>query len=506
MGFKYDINRYLAAHGDKIPMKSLAGDRQVAAASIRPCAQRLEQAEAGASNGPETDACKAETAYREQVRAAVNKTMDAQKIDALVYPTWSNPPRLIGDLNTPGGDNSQFFSPTTGFPVDPGADGLHARRAIAGGHHVLRPRVVGADADQIRVRLRAGDASSAAARIARRRCARTIKTSDLVRTSSRPQEDDYGDQRHAHAVLHVRSREAARDAARRVRLQARRRGRRLADLRGCRRPRSACIPAEGPTYDSGMRHQISFMCDDIHKTIAELRAKGVNVDGEPKTESYGITTMLQLPGGCDVMLYRAAPCDRRRHGHEQGCQPEEPAAKKRRRRRLGAAGSASEESSSTSVNVERLRVHAVPLPRRQRAVREHVAEMAVAARAQDLDAHHAVAAIRLGRDVLVGDRLEEARPAGARIELRVRRKQRQPAADARVDAGALVVEQRAAERPLGAVRARDRELLRRQLRPATPASVFSTRGRSSGPTSCPSRLKTFRNFHEREPATFLRFT
>jgi Asp-tRNA(Asn)/Glu-tRNA(Gln) amidotransferase A subunit family amidase len=55
--------------------------------------------------------------YREQVRAAVTRTMDAQKIDAWVYPTWSNPPRLIGDLNTPGGDNSQFFSPTTGFPA-----------------------------------------------------------------------------------------------------------------------------------------------------------------------------------------------------------------------------------------------------------------------------------------------------------------------------------------------------------------------------------------------------
>ena len=43
--------------------------------------------------------------------------MDAQKLDAFVYPTWSNPPRLIGDLNTPDGDNSQFFSPTTGFPA-----------------------------------------------------------------------------------------------------------------------------------------------------------------------------------------------------------------------------------------------------------------------------------------------------------------------------------------------------------------------------------------------------
>ena len=35
----------------------------------------------------------------------------------MAYPTFSNPPRLIGDLNTPGGDNSQLFSPSTGFPA-----------------------------------------------------------------------------------------------------------------------------------------------------------------------------------------------------------------------------------------------------------------------------------------------------------------------------------------------------------------------------------------------------
>ena len=79
--------------------------------------RRLEQAEQGPENGPETPACQADVAYREQVRAAVLKTMDELKLDAFVYPTWSNPPRLIGDLNTPHGDNSQFFSPTTGFPA-----------------------------------------------------------------------------------------------------------------------------------------------------------------------------------------------------------------------------------------------------------------------------------------------------------------------------------------------------------------------------------------------------
>ena len=51
------------------------------------------------------------------MRKAVTAVMDTLQLAAFVYPTWSNPPRLIGDLNTPHGDNSQFFSPTTGFPA-----------------------------------------------------------------------------------------------------------------------------------------------------------------------------------------------------------------------------------------------------------------------------------------------------------------------------------------------------------------------------------------------------
>lgn len=62
-------------------------------------------------------------------------------------------------------------------------------------------------------------------------------------------------------------------------------------------------PAEGPTHESGVRHQLSLMCDDIDATLRELRAKGIDVQGEPIDEGYGVTIMLNLPGGVEVQLY-----------------------------------------------------------------------------------------------------------------------------------------------------------------------------------------------------------
>lgn len=115
-GFKYDINAFFAARAGRIPMASLS--EVVKSGKFHPTVQRrLEQAEQGPANGPDTPSCAAEREYRERVRRAVLQAMDTAGVDALIYPTWSNPPRLIGDLNTPAGDNSQFFSPTTGFPA-----------------------------------------------------------------------------------------------------------------------------------------------------------------------------------------------------------------------------------------------------------------------------------------------------------------------------------------------------------------------------------------------------
>ncbi len=62
-------------------------------------------------------------------------------------------------------------------------------------------------------------------------------------------------------------------------------------------------PADGPTFESGVRHQLTLMCDDITATAADLRAKGVEVRGEPEDEGWGVTITLVLPGGLEVMLY-----------------------------------------------------------------------------------------------------------------------------------------------------------------------------------------------------------
>src|SRR5262245_498864 len=89
-------------------------------------------------------------------------------------------------------------------------------------------------------------------------------------------------------------------------------------------------------------------------------------------------------------------------------------------------------------------------------------EVGIAAGAQNLHPSHPVAPVLFGDDVLAGDRLEEAGPAGAGVELRVRGEEREPAADARVDALPLVVEQRPAEGPLGGLPSGDLELFARE--------------------------------------------
>ncbi len=60
----------------------------------------------------------------------------------------------------------------------------------------------------------------------------------------------------------------------------------------------ACHPA---TDDSG-RHELYLMCDDLEATMAELRAKGVEL-GPVAEERWGRVTTITLPDGGELGLY-----------------------------------------------------------------------------------------------------------------------------------------------------------------------------------------------------------
>ena len=75
-----------AVPGKKAPVHSL--DEIIASGKFDPSVQnRLLQAQKTSPEGPDSDACKAEAAYREAFGAAVTKVMDDQRLDALVSPT-----------------------------------------------------------------------------------------------------------------------------------------------------------------------------------------------------------------------------------------------------------------------------------------------------------------------------------------------------------------------------------------------------------------------------------
>lgn len=50
-------------------------------------------------------------------RNTVITAMQASEVEAIAYPTWSHPPRRIGDTSSPTGDNSQHIAPHTGLPA-----------------------------------------------------------------------------------------------------------------------------------------------------------------------------------------------------------------------------------------------------------------------------------------------------------------------------------------------------------------------------------------------------
>ncbi len=50
-------------------------------------------------------------------------------------------------------------------------------------------------------------------------------------------------------------------------------------------------------------HDVSFWCDDIEGTVADLRGRGVVFEGRIEDRGYGLVTHFTMPGGIVVQLY-----------------------------------------------------------------------------------------------------------------------------------------------------------------------------------------------------------
>jgi len=68
----------------------------------------------------------------------------------------------------------------------------------------------------------------------------------------------------------------------------------------------ALPPAELAVHpaDGAGRHELYLMCDDIHATLAELRAKGVEVARDVADRGWGLLAAIRLPDGEEFSLYQ----------------------------------------------------------------------------------------------------------------------------------------------------------------------------------------------------------
>jgi Asp-tRNA(Asn)/Glu-tRNA(Gln) amidotransferase A subunit family amidase len=117
--FQYDVNNYLASLGPNAPYKTIAEIVKSGLYSPYIDARIKRTLETKTAPGEMQPPCLDvyHDARNIAFRDVILRAMDKDQLDAIIYPTWSNAPRKVGDLDSPAGDNSQYISPQTGFPA-----------------------------------------------------------------------------------------------------------------------------------------------------------------------------------------------------------------------------------------------------------------------------------------------------------------------------------------------------------------------------------------------------
>ncbi len=81
-----------------------------------------------------------------------------------------------------------------------------------------------------------------------------------------------------------------------------------------------CHPA-GEGAEAGT-HNVSFYCDNVQKTVAQLKARGVRFVDEIANHGYGLVTHFVMPGGVNAQLYEPL--------YTKRAKPRKPAAVKKK--------------------------------------------------------------------------------------------------------------------------------------------------------------------------------
>jgi len=138
--FRYDVAQYLASLGDEAPIRDV-----VEVLETGEYAEYVEGRIRGSLNSsldPPSEwdpPCLpyAENPGRQAYKDAVVAAMDAADVQAIVYPTWTNPPAPLETASEDyRGDNSQIVAPGTGLPAGTVPMG-YTRGALPAGLQIL---------------------------------------------------------------------------------------------------------------------------------------------------------------------------------------------------------------------------------------------------------------------------------------------------------------------------------------------------------------------------------
>ncbi len=101
-----------------------------------------------------------------------------------------------------------------------------------------------------------------------------------------------------------------------------------------------CHPTDFPGSPPAGTHRISFLCDNITRTVAELSSRGVTFTRGIVDEGYALATSFAMPGGMTVELYEPRYRPAKPGAARKPTKPRKAAAKKKPPTRASASASA----------------------------------------------------------------------------------------------------------------------------------------------------------------------